>query len=323
MRTHWRRTHRARFFVSTVGLGLALLAYGPKSHACCEPQQRQVWVPGRYTNATTGDVVAPFLTSSSMLAPIMSAINESYAHVVMVQDSSGTYIAHNNVDANSVGTDWTCSHPLNPYDLMPVRPGVLYQVPADGSQTYYYTRWGYVPSNFNELVAGTVLHRAGTVCALIPSYGGYLQSGGYELAGFSRNVTNGMCTEYLNNSCGVARPTPSYYSPSQISTAASNMYNTLFNMCENRIGWLASTWCGLLGTGAWGECDSVANQVINALLYWNSWDTNKENWSIAVSNVVTPARLVSGFSGAKESVAWAKGYYVTKEVWVCHPGPCY
>jgi hypothetical protein len=205
---------------------------------------------------------------------------------------------------------------------MPMRPGVLDYVPADGSRATSYTRWGYVPSNFNELVPGTVLHKAGGVCTAIPSYGGYLQTGGYELRGFTRNVANGMCTEYMNSSCHVARATPAHYSTAQVSTAASNMYNGLFNKCMNEIGWLKATWCGIMGTGQWGECDSVANQVVNTFLYWNSWDTGKESWGLAVTDVVTPTRMVAAFTGTKTAATWVPGYYTTKLVRVCNPYPC-
>jgi hypothetical protein len=294
---------RKRLRVFWLALSLACIAYGSAAQAnCCEHVTELVWVNGRYSNAAAGDVVVNYVDSSSLIAPIIDALGESYSHSMLVVDDFGR-VTHNVGDVASIEKGWTCSHPLNPYQLRPMAPG---------AQSYVYP-----DTNYDNFKNGTVLHGAGTPGCYVNALG-EPNGVGYDLWGFSNNVTNGMCVELLNDSCGVARPSPRYYDPDTVASAVSAMYNAIYTQAVAARPWISA---------ALGYCSGgsryAANQVVNSFLYGNPWDTDFEPWNIAVSDVVTPAQLVATYPMAKEPVGLIPGYYVEHEVRRCHTGVCY
>jgi hypothetical protein len=303
---------RTRIVAPFVGFAVAAVACPSVARAtCCEPQQVQVWVHGRYSNANPGDVVVNYLTATSPIAPIIDAIGESYSHSMLVFRSTGE-VFHNVGDPNSIEKPWDCSHPLDPYELRPMAPGAQAAVFAD--------------SSYNSFQAGEVLHGAsvasaadiadGNNCIVWPLGASVQPAIGYDIYGFSHDVPNGMCVEMLNTSCHVPRPAPKAYSAATVANAASAMYNAIASQAQAMSTWYDSLLCP-------GGSRYAANQVVNTFLYGNPWDTNFENWSVPVTNVVTPAQLVATFTGSKEPVGLVAGYWTTEEKMVCHPGMCY
>lgn len=261
---------------------------------CCTSEVRLVWVHGRYSNAAPGDVVANYVDGSSAIAPIIQAIGESYDHTMIVVDSASR-VTHSYGDISTVDTGWTCSHPLDPYKMRPMAPG---------AQSHVY------PEDSGTFKSGTVLHGAGNPNCNVTGLG-------YDLYGFSHNVQNGMCVQFLTDSCGVSRPTPRYYDADTVAGAVSAVYNGIYSQAVASRPWIvaAAGYCP-------GASRYVANQVVNTFLYGNPWDTNFEPWNIPVSDVVTPAQLVATYSGSKEPVALVPGYYTYKDVRVCYKGLC-
>lgn len=291
---------------SAVGLAFAIFAHDSTAEACCDYQTRQVWVHGRYLNAAPGDAVVNQLTSSSMIAPIINALGERFSHSMIVYDTASR-VTHNVSDISYIQTGWTCTHPLDPYNMHPIGPGAQAGV--------------YPDTSFNSFMAGMVLHGAGKAGCWAQEYmdtnhnrvaGGI----GYDLQGFSQNVPNGMCVELLNDTCGVPRPAPKYYSASTVYSAASAMYNAVYSQVHSQTSWITDLLCG-------GAADSAANQVINTMLTGDPWNTGHGNWSVAITNVVTPEDLVTSYPAAKrEPASLSPGYYTTKEVRVCTPNKC-
>lgn len=269
---------------------------------CCEYVNELVWVNGRYSNANAGDVVVNYVDSSSPIAMIIDAIGENYSHTMLVDDSLGR-VTHNVPDLSTIEVPWTCSHPLNPYQLRPIAPG---------AQSFVYP-----DTSYDSFKNGTVLHGAGVPgCYVNPL--GQTNGVGYDLYGFTHNVPNGMCVELLNDSCGVARPLPRYYDPDTVAGTASAIYDAIHSQAVANRPWFfaAIGYCS-------GGSRYAANQVINTFLYGNPWDTDFEPWNVPVSDVVTPAQLVATYPMAQEPVGLVPGYYVQQEVRRCHPGACY
>jgi len=163
--------------VLSIALGSTFASF---AHAkCCTSEVQTVWVHGRYSNAAPGDVVVNYVDGSSVIAPIIDAIGENYDHSMIVTDSASR-VTHNLGDPATVETGWTCSHPLDPYQMRPMAPGAQSSVYPDDAGTFK---------------AGAVLHGAGTPGCNVP---GLAQGGvGYDLYGYSHSVRNGMCVQLL------------------------------------------------------------------------------------------------------------------------------
>jgi hypothetical protein len=295
---------RNRVWVSVLVATVAYCSFGSSpANACCEWVTRQVWVHGRYSNAAPGDVVVNKITATSTIAPIIQAIGEGYTHAMIVADSASR-VTHNVGDTNTLETGWSCSHPINPSTLRPMRPG---------AQSYVYP-----DSSLDSFQAAMVLHKAGRPACEVPPLG---QPGGvgYDLYGFSHNVPNGMCVQMLNSSCGVPRPAPRHYDGNTIYAAASAMYNAIYAQASA----IGKPWYVVFIGGCPGAYRYAANEVVNTFLYANPWDTNFEPWTTPVTDVVTPAQLVATYPGAKEPAGLVPGYYTSQEVRECHPGNCY
>jgi len=283
--------------VLSIALGSTFASF---AHAkCCTSEVQTVWVHGRYSNAAPGDVVVNYVDGSSVIAPIIDAIGENYDHSMIVTDSASR-VTHNLGDPATVETGWTCSHPLDPYQMRPMAPGAQSSVYPDDAGTFK---------------AGAVLHGAGTPGCNVP---GLAQGGvGYDLYGYSHSVRNGMCVQLLTDSCGVAQPTPRYYDAITVGAAVSAVYNDVYSQAVANRPWI------LAATGLCpGGSRYAANQVVNTFLYGNPWDTQFEPWNVPVSDVVTPAQLVATYAGAKEGVGLVPGYYTTRLVRVCYNTQC-
>jgi hypothetical protein len=295
----------------TAGSALAI----PKG-GCIEEQE---WQPGWYTNANEGDAVAIQTTASSFLAPIMSDIGEIYSHILMVTWAGGTFVSENIGDPNTL-QGGSCDYPISASSLQPMSPGILEGVYADGTGTGY-----------NELSTGEVLvgagHPYGAYCVPYGNTGDYTCSticspssprgAHYYLASYTGAVpvsTAGMCSDFVTDYCGVARPAPKSYPASEIYASSVYVYNAAVSMCNSQASIIDSIGCALEFESV--NCSGAGNQVVNTFLYADPGSNASNNWSKAVTTVVSPDRIASMYTGTKVPVTWHPGYY--HEVTICY-----
>jgi hypothetical protein len=294
------RAHRSRQRMGVVGagLGLALLAWGSVAQAdqCCWMVDQSGWVysSGRYTNAGNGDAVVLATRPDGILRPIMDALGEQHDHVAMVESYDGYYLSQSEGDGSKVTTTSNVTHPI-----------------SGGLQPMYQSNsgWNHMTSadwagQLRGYPTSMVLH--GAAPNRTPYYGAGCgpTPAGYSLAGFSRNVTNGQCVQYLMDSCSMARPSARYYAAYTVNIAANAMYNAIHAKAV-AIGqpWYASL---IYGDEAFRH---AANQVVNAFVYNNWWDQLGQYWSVPITDVVTPTQLAASYPGAKEPLTYVAGYY--------------
>jgi hypothetical protein len=353
------RTHRVlwRIIASTLGMAATQLLAVPHADACCTPGQKvPVYVHGTFAGVNAGDMVGLPVATSTPIGPIIAAIAveypkvEIYEHVFHIDDAGGRWLSEDIADPeHQVTQGWDCTHPMDPYDMNTMRPGVLYNAPTDGlmdeylsntheyeTQSQQYTPWGMVVSGddsdlsvmgppgktgYTDVVKGVGV----AACTQTALYDGYESPGGYHLYAFTHAAaagTNGMCVDYMTNFCGVKRPTPLTYAASYAYNATVAIYNHVWNNCNAGISWLDSTLCS-------GACDRAANQFVNTFWLNDPWNTGW-TWSggePAVTGVVTPGNLMTvggTATGARAPVPITStaGYWTTTTETVCTPGMC-
>ncbi len=300
-------------WLGVVASGLGVLALGAASaraDQCCWIVETSGWsyVSGRYTNADNGDAVVLATRPNGTLRPIMDALGEQHDHVVMVESYDGFYMSQSEGDDTKIQTASQIHHPIvgGLQPMYQTHGGWNYQTNAD----YAGQLRGYPTS--------TVLHGAapnkspyyGAGCGPTPS--------GYRLAGYSRDVTNGMCVQYMNDSCAMPRSAPRYYPPSVTQGAASAMYSAVFQRAQaGGQPWYAALF---YGNDAFRH---AANQVVNSFVWDNWWEEVAQNWSVPITSVVSPTQLAAGYQGAKEPVTYTGGYYEwrTWQAFLCDWGP--
>jgi hypothetical protein len=349
-----RPEHRLPIKVSAalvVGLATQLVPTQARA-TCCEVQNVPVYVHAEFVGAAPGDMVGNRITRTSMLAPVIGAIEaeyptvEIYTHVFHLDDATGRWISESTGDNAQVTQGWTCSHPLDPYDMDTMRPGVLVQAPSDGLmdgvnaagqenevQATQSTPWGIViagddaaldvmgapgDTSYTDVVAAA----GNAACTATALYDGYESPGGYHLYAFSHFLgagVNGQCADYLTNFCGVPRNTPLTYASNYAYNAASAMFSAIYNECNAGLSWIDNFLCA-------GACDSAANQVVNTFLENSAWGANNtfEDGVPAISGVMTPGNLMTkGGTRVPPPITASAGAWTTMPGRVCHAGACY
>jgi hypothetical protein len=144
-----RTQPRSRICMAGVGLAAAAMGYSPSASACLYGSPEVTYLPGRYTNAHLGDIIAENGTGNSVLKVVVAQLNESITHVLMVQDANGFTISENAFNPFMIQGGWDQTHPKDPHDMTPTAPpGVLDNIYADGVGNYYqyYYGTGYINS---------------------------------------------------------------------------------------------------------------------------------------------------------------------------------
>jgi hypothetical protein len=342
---------------SLLTLGATQLLHPSTAAACCTPGTPiPVYVHATFAGAAAGDMVGIPVVATTPIGPIIAAIAveypkvEIFEHVFHLDDAGGRWLSEDIGDPeNQVTQGWDCTHPMDPYDMNTMRPGVLYNAPTDGlmdgytntnreyeTQAMQYTPWGMVISGddsdldvmgpagktgYTDVVKNVGL----AACKSTALYDGYESPGGYHLYAFTHPAaagTNGMCADYMTSFCGVSRPAPLTYGATYTYNATVAIYNHVWNNCNAGISWLDSLLCS-------GACDRAANQFVNTFWLNDPWNTGY-TWGggePAVSGVVTPGNLMTAggtASGARAPVPITSvaGYWTTRLGTVCTPGAC-
>jgi hypothetical protein len=310
---------RAIVGATVVGLCALSMAEPRVARACCQPEQVRVWVHGSYSNANQGDVMVNIAEAGDLLQPVVEAIGENYDHAMALFRPTMADVMENLGDPNTIITGWDCSHPIDPEsNISPMYPGAQIAVFADSTTP---------DANYYEFKQGEILHGAvhttatniedGNYCVVWPLGSSLTPQVGYYLYGYSHRVTNGMCVDMLTDSCFVPRPAPKAYAASTVANAASAIYQEVTTLASNEESWLDQTWCGS------GEPEMAGNQVVNTFLNNNPWDTSRENWSVAVTAVVSPGQLEATYPAAQKVPAeLVAGYWTTQMQMVCTKGIC-
>jgi hypothetical protein len=346
--------HPVTIGTAILGVTAMYLIQARAAHACETTCTIPTYVAGHLNSVEGGDIIGVANGTQSEDYAIIHALGEDVSHVFHNDYAGGQWVTENIFDKAQVTSNWDCTHPISPYDLVTVRPGVLFQAPADGNMAYTTcghtkdchvviqeaeetTPWGLVgaggpnitlvnAASSGKLGAFTYLRgEAKTACSGYALYDGYESPGGYELYAFTHYPGpghNGMCVDFLNSYCGVPRPTPRKYSQATTLAATNAMYNYVWDDCNSKEGWATSLFCS-------GACDRAADQFVNTFWYNSGWDTAEYNHTTgapmvtALSSIVTPAALMEGFGSNKPVPISATNYTFTTRKGMCTiPGNC-
>jgi hypothetical protein len=137
--------HPITIGTAILGVTAMCLIQARAAHACETTCTIPTYVHGHIIAVEAGDIVGIALANGAEDWSILNAINqyksptqptEDFSHVFYNDYAGGQFVTENIFDENQVTKSWTCNHPIDPYDMDTVRPGVLVTAPADGNSAY-------------------------------------------------------------------------------------------------------------------------------------------------------------------------------------------
>jgi hypothetical protein len=304
---------------STLVVTAGVLTYAHRAHAleACEPGMycctETYYTPAHFGNVAAGDIVLQGVTGHSTLSAIMNAIGEQYSHALMVTDNGGFTRSDTTLDIKAIGRDdLNCR--LDEGNTRSAPPGIQYGVNVD--QTYL-PNTGQAGSGTDlngttatEVEAGydgnpgqdLVLVGAGNPSA--QSSDGYHR---YHMHAFVTKIANAHCAQLVHDSFSpLLSAAPGLgYSNTVVLNGANGLDQEAYNMCMGFISsdWsvLAGLWCGSIQS----TCQSIANQVVNEMLF-DCDSCVSHDWSTASSVPTIPG------GAAGPNSPWSLGKYWTQ-----------
>ena len=352
--------HPVTIGTAILGVTAMCLIQTRAAHACVTTCNIPTYHAGYFNSVSQGDIIGIVDGPSSEIYPIISvltspqAATEKYSHVAHNDYAAGVWITEDIFDKNQVTKNWDCTHPIDPYDMVTTRPGILYQAPADGNFAYTschggkscgviienateITPWGTVGAGDSTITLipegvtgktnlyGAVHGVAKAACSGFALYDGYESAGGYHLNAFVVPPPvgqNGTCVDFLTSFCGVPRVPARQYSQATALAATNAMYENVYSTCKGDEGWATSLFCS-------GACDRASDQFVNTFWYNSAWDTAEYNHTTGapmvtkLSSTISPDTLMDGFSGHAPVGITATSYWITTAKGRCTvPGNC-
>src|ERR1700735_4667525 len=117
--------HPVTIGTAILGVTAMCLIQTRAAHACVTTCNIPTYVAGHFVGAAQGDIIGLVNNSTSEDFAIIQALGENISHLAHNDYAGGDWITENIFDKAQVTQNWDCTHPISPYDLVTVRPGVL------------------------------------------------------------------------------------------------------------------------------------------------------------------------------------------------------